>query len=193
MPFGKGLKRLTKRVKGELVFLFPPRNPLQPSTSLPNATGPSNSPAPTAGSPTLHSRPDLSATSLQTTTHPDPSSTTNSPSTLLVTNATPSTIVQINASAQQVPAQSTLSPAPVSTSSPAAPPASPSPGTNRWAGLKGFLGVLHGGAGAFGPLKVVMDELVECIEIYEVCVLVLLHVFTLAYSTIAGGAWSRGI
>jgi hypothetical protein len=40
--------------------------------------------------------------------------------------------------------------------------------TNNWAGLKSFLGVVDQAAGAFGPLKLVVSELVECVRIYEV-------------------------
>jgi hypothetical protein len=39
-----------------------------------------------------------------------------------------------------------------------------------WAGLKTFLGILNAAADAFGPLKLAVDELVECIDLFEVSI-----------------------
>jgi hypothetical protein len=152
MSLRNELRSLKSRAKARIKAVFQTRDATQPSASLPNATAANSFLTPAAGPPVAeHSNQNLPIA--------DPAST---PLNSLSTTPDP----RNDSSGVNIPTQPPARfPSPIST--PVAVPIQSS-ATNNWTNLKSFLKVLDRAAGAFGPLKAVVGELVECITVYEV-------------------------
>ncbi|CAE6474795.1 unnamed protein product [Rhizoctonia solani] len=141
------LGRLKVRIK-KWIKRKPPRSQHQSSASLP---------LPAVQSTTAVSVPSLGQTP-STHTLPDPNlSAPNPQATSLQLQATPSSGPSTNAGQASVSGPSTNQTTGPSVYAPKA----------RWAGLERFASVLAPISTSFGPLKSIANELIECVNIYE--------------------------
>jgi hypothetical protein len=146
MPFRDRLRRSKARIEG----IFQTRDGQNSSASLVN-----NSLAPVESRIALRSEPNLTTANLASPPPVSPPADT----TITLNSQNESSLGNVPA---QLPSQ-----LPGSVSMPVASAASGA-STSGWTSLKTFLRVLDQASGAFGPLKVVVDELVICTGIYEV-------------------------
>lgn len=172
MPFFKGFKKLKKSITSRVDAHL--SSAAQPSVSLPKASAPNILQAPSGRPASSRLEINIPVSARDSSAIPREQATSDRLSTGVLT---PSLAADEVTSRSQQANLSHLAPTksqpairhnPVAATSPVAAPPEQGGGTSSWQGLEAFLRALNQSAGVFGPLKVVVNDLVRCTEIYEV-------------------------
>lgn len=152
MSFLDRLRKSKARAKANFKDKFQGHGGSRPSTPVPEASTTSHTPVATSPVPT---HPD-SAIPTNLVNHPVVSASTSAITTSHTAGDSSSDVQPVHSSPTQA-----LQPSQV-------PKAASNTEGGIWIALTKLAEALQKAAGAFGPLKLVVDELVECAEIYEV-------------------------